>query len=153
MPVPSLAAIPAAPCLADDVARNVIGEPVVNLPETLDRSDAGLLIKFPQRRRPWVLIAIDAALRHLPDVGFVDVFGPFGTPADEDQAGAVEHHDADARTVGQILEARHIGRGMVQGARLRLARARGYPDDPNVKPQFSAVFTGMARCLMPNGRR
>src|SRR5882762_4179853 len=47
IPLLGLAAIPAAPCLADDAARNVIGEPVVNLSETLDRSDAGLLIKFP----------------------------------------------------------------------------------------------------------
>src|SRR6266436_7387409 len=47
IPLLGLAAIPATPCLADDIARDVVGEPVVNLAETLDRADAGLLVEFP----------------------------------------------------------------------------------------------------------
>src|SRR5262249_61388595 len=94
------AARPATSCLAYDVTRNVVGELVVDLAKTLDRSDAGLLLKFPQRRQPRVLIGINASLRHLPDVGLIDVLRPFGTPTNEDQAGAIKHCDADTGTVG-----------------------------------------------------
>jgi len=33
-------------------------------------------------------------------VGLIDVLRPFGTPTNEDQAGAIKHCDADTGTVG-----------------------------------------------------
>jgi hypothetical protein len=37
----------------------------------------------------------------------VDVFRPAGAAADEHEAGAVEHHHAGARAIGQRLEGGH----------------------------------------------
>src|SRR5262245_50432873 len=102
-----LAAIPALPGLTHDLARDVIVEPVRDLAELLDRADIGLLVELAQRSRPGVLARIDAALRHLPGMGGVDVLGPAHALADEDAAGAVEHHDADAGPVGKGLEFWH----------------------------------------------
>jgi len=124
---------------------------VVDLPETRDRSDAGLLVKFPQRRghgsSPRSMPPCGSARR-----GFHRCVRPFGTPADEDRPALVEHHDADARTVGQILEARHIGRGMVQGARLRL-RGSPLPRRPQCEAQFFGDFYWHGKMLNANGRR
>src|SRR5580700_8908049 len=89
-PLLGLAAVFAAPGPADDFARDVVGEPVRDFTEPLDRTDAGLLVEFAQARRPWVFAGIDAALRHLPDMGLVDVLGPLGTAADEDEAGRID---------------------------------------------------------------
>ena len=76
---------------ADDLARDVVGEPLVDLAELLDRADVGLLVELAQRRRPRVLALVDAALRHLPGVRVVDVFGPVEAAPDEHQTLAVEH--------------------------------------------------------------
>ena len=81
-----LAAIFALPGLADDFARNVVGEPVRDFAETLDRADIGLFAQFAQRRRPWLFAGIDAALRHLPGMGEVDMFRPADAAADEGEA-------------------------------------------------------------------
>ena len=81
-----LPAILALPGLAEDVARDVVGQPVRDLAKLLDRADVGLLVELAQRRLVGVLALVDAALRHLPGVSFVDVFGPVGAPADEDAA-------------------------------------------------------------------
>src|ERR1700690_318628 len=69
-----LPAVFAAPGLADDLARNVVREPVGDLAELVDRTNAGLLIKLAQRCLVGVFVFIDAALRHLPDMRHVDVF-------------------------------------------------------------------------------
>ena len=61
---------------ADDLARNVVGEPFRDLAELLDRADVGFLVELAQRRRVGIFALVDAALRHLPDVRRVDVLGP-----------------------------------------------------------------------------
>ena len=99
-----LAAIFALPGLADDLARDVVGQPIVDLAELLDRADVGLLVELAQRRRLWILALVDAALRHLPGMRLVDVLGPVDAPADEDAGLAVEHHHADAGAIGQGFE-------------------------------------------------
>ncbi len=96
-----LPAVFAAPGLADDVARNVVSEPVRDLAELIDRADAGFFIELAQRGLVGVFVLVDAALRHLPDMRHVDMFGAAGAAADEHLALAVEHHDAGARAVGQ----------------------------------------------------
>src|SRR5262249_39086204 len=115
IPLLGLAAILATPGPANEVARAVLGEPIVDLPGTFDRAYVGFLVKFAQRCRPRVFVAIDAALRHLPDMGFVDVFRPVGTAADKDKPGVIEHHDTDARTIWQIFEAGHTAVGQLPG--------------------------------------
>jgi hypothetical protein len=44
----------------------------------------------------------------------IDMFLPFDPAADKSKAGAVEHHDADTRAVGQIFEA-HVWRRIASG--------------------------------------
>src|SRR5262245_7090819 len=107
--VPSLrlSAILALPGLADDVARNVVGEPLLDRAEPLDRADVGLLVKLAQRRRPRILAAIDPALRHLPHMRFVDVLRPFKAATDEDAAVAIEDGHSHARTIGKRFESGH----------------------------------------------
>ena len=78
-----------------------------DLAELLDRADAGFLVELAQRRLVGILAVVDAALRHLPDVGGVGVLGPVGAAADEDEAVAVEHHHAGAGPVGQGFEGGH----------------------------------------------
>src|SRR5689334_21083386 len=48
IPLLLLPAIFAAPCLADDVAGNVISDPARNLAELFDRPDVGLFIELAQ---------------------------------------------------------------------------------------------------------
>src|SRR5258705_1117235 len=95
-PLLRLPAIAALPCLADDVARNVVAQPVLDLAELLDRADVGFLVKLAQCRRPRVLAGIDAALWHLPAVRRVDMLRPIAAPPDKDPAARIEHHQADA---------------------------------------------------------
>src|SRR5262245_47776693 len=102
-----LFAIPALSSLNHDLAGDVVAEPVRAFGELLDRADIGLLVELAQRSRPRVLARIDAALRHLPGMRRVDVLGPAHALADEDAAGAVEHHDADTGPVGKGLEGGH----------------------------------------------
>src|SRR4051812_37613855 len=73
-----LPAIFSVPGGADDVARDVVVQPLADLAEFLDRADIGLLIKFAQRGLVAVLAVIDAALRHLPDMAFINMFRPAG---------------------------------------------------------------------------
>ena len=75
VPLLLLPAISAAPGLADDVAGNIVGKPVGDLAELLDRADAGFLVELAQRRLVGILVLVDAALRHLPDMDGVDVLG------------------------------------------------------------------------------
>src|SRR5687767_902656 len=107
VPLLRLAAVFALPRLSDDVARDIIAEPFRNLGKLLHRADVGFLEKFAQRRLVGVLALVDTALRHLPLVGLVDVLGPVGAAADEHAAGAIEHHYADARPVGEGFITRH----------------------------------------------
>jgi len=105
------------------VSRNVIGEPFRYLAELLDRANIGLLVELPQRSRPWILAGIDAALRHLPYMGVVNVLRPVDAPANEDEALAIEHGHAGAGAIGQRFEGRHDKhRAFRPGASLRLAR-------------------------------
>jgi hypothetical protein len=102
-----LPAIFSAPGRADDVARNIIGEPFGDLAQFLHRADIGFLVELAKRGLIWVFVLIDAALRHLPDMRRVDMLGAARSPADEYEAGAVEHHDAGAGTIGQGFEGGH----------------------------------------------
>ena len=104
-----LAAIFAFPDLAHDVARNIVVQPIRNLADALHRADVGLLAQFPQRRRPRLFTVIDAALRHLPSMGEVDMLGPFNAAADKNLAVAIEQHDADTGTIGEIFEVHGSG--------------------------------------------
>ena len=47
VPFLRLSAVAAAPGLADDVRRNVVGQPVGDLAEALDRTDVRLLVELP----------------------------------------------------------------------------------------------------------
>src|ERR1700730_3413045 len=129
--------------MGDDVARDVVGEPLAEFGETFDRANPCFLIKFTQCRRPGVVAAVDAALRHLPDMRFIDVLGPLRATAYEDEPGAIEHHDSDARAIGQILDGDHGRRG-VAWAQLDLARVAVALMGASVKPRFSTVFAHMA---------
>src|SRR5258706_8641996 len=104
LPLAAIAALPGAP---GNRAWNIIDQPLRDLAEFLDRTDAGFLIEFALRRRPGILAGIDAALRHLPDVGLVDMFDAAGAATDEDQPGCVDQHHADACSIGQVFIARH----------------------------------------------
>src|SRR5262249_19192264 len=98
-----LSAVLALPGLAHDVAWDIVGKPVLDLAELLDRADVGLLVELAQRRRPWVLALVDATLRHLPAVQGVDMLRSPNTAADEHEALPVEHQGADARAVGELV--------------------------------------------------
>ena len=113
-PLLHLPAILALPSLPDDFARDVIDQPVVDRGEMPDRLDVGFLIELAQGARVGVFAAVEAALRHLPDMRQVDVLGAVDAPADEHAAVAVEHGRADAGAVGQVFEAGH-GSGTVVG--------------------------------------
>src|SRR5262249_9624852 len=102
-----LSAVFAFPGLTYDFSRNVVAEPVLNLPELLDRTDVGLLVEFAQGRRPRVLTRVDAALRHLPGMGRVDVLRAVAALADKGAAGRIEHHEADAGPIGKGLVGGH----------------------------------------------
>ncbi len=79
-------------------------QPLGDLRDLLDRADVGFLEQLAQRSRIGIFALVDTALRHLPIVVFVDVFSAVDTAADESFAGLVEHHDADARPIGQIFK-------------------------------------------------
>src|SRR6266478_5764065 len=104
LPLAAIAALPGAP---GNGAWNVIDQPVRDLAELLDRADTGFLVELALRGLPGVLAGIDAALRHLPNVGFVDVFDAAGAATDEDEPFRVDQHHADACSVGQVFVARH----------------------------------------------
>src|SRR5262249_29058825 len=97
IPFLARAAIFSAPGLADDVARNVVAELVLDLAELLHRADICFLVELAQGRTPRILAAVNAPLRHLPGMLGVHVLGPVDAAADEDAALAVEHRHADAR--------------------------------------------------------
>src|ERR1700733_5031898 len=83
VPFLGLAAVFAAPGLPDDVARDVVGQPVLDLAEALDRADVCFLVELAQRRRPGVFAGIDAALRHLPGMGRIHMLRPMAALPDE----------------------------------------------------------------------
>jgi hypothetical protein len=103
-PLLRLTAIPALPCLANDIAGNVIVEPLCDFTEAFDRADVCLLAEFAKRRAPRILAWIDAALRHLPRMRGIHVLWPIDASADEGMAAAIEHHDADAGPKGEIFK-------------------------------------------------
>src|SRR6185503_14066422 len=105
LPLPAVAALPGAACHR---AWNVVDQPIRDLAELLHRADAGFLVKLALGGFPGVLAGIDAALRHLPDVGFIDMFDAAGAAANEDQSGRIDQHHADAGPVRQVLVARHV---------------------------------------------
>src|SRR5580700_4144332 len=109
-PFLGLAAVLALPRLADDLARDVVLQPVGDFAEPLDGTDIGFLVQLPQRRRPRLFALVDAALRHLPGMRRVDVLRPLDAPANEAKPGAIEHQHADTRAIGEIFEAHSGGR-------------------------------------------
>ena len=104
-----LAAEPAFPGLPDDLARNVVAQPLRHFAEFLDRPDASLLVKLAQRRLVGVLVLVDAALRHLPGMRGVDMLRPTAPLADEHATLAIDHHDPDAGTIWKRFVAAHAG--------------------------------------------
>src|SRR5215475_7628077 len=92
-PLLCLSTIFALPGLADDLARDIVAEPVRDLGKLLDRANIGLFVEFAQRGWPGLLPRVDAALGQLPGMGGVDVLGAVATLADKDTAGTVEHDD------------------------------------------------------------
>jgi hypothetical protein len=102
-----LTAILAFPGLADDLARNVVDQPVVDRGQMLHRLDVGFFVKLAQGACVGVFAVVEAALRHLPDVGQIDMLGTIDAPADEDPAVAIDHGGADTVAVGQVFEAGH----------------------------------------------
>src|SRR5262245_46016369 len=102
-----LATIFSIPRLAHDLARDVVGEPLVDRAKMLDRPDVGLLAQFAQSAFIGVLAPVDAALWHLPDMRLIDVLRAFDAAADEDEAVAVDHRQANAGAIGQVFEAGH----------------------------------------------
>src|SRR5271170_7155504 len=104
-PFLGLAAVFALPRLADDLARDVVLQPVGDFAEALYGTDIGFLVQLPQRGRPSLFALVDAALRHLPSVRRVDVLRPLDAPADEGKPGTIEHQYADTRAIGEIFEA------------------------------------------------
>src|SRR5579872_131966 len=102
-----LAAIASLPGAARYRARDVVGQPVRDFAQLLDRADAGLLIELALGGFPGILAGIDAALRHLPDMGLVDMLDAARAATDEDQPLLVDQHHADAGSIGQIFIARH----------------------------------------------
>src|ERR1700688_396681 len=107
VPFLPLAAIAAFPGASGDGAGNVVDQPVGDLAELLDRTDAGLFIEFALGGLPGILAGIDPALRHLPDVGVVDMFDAAGAASDEDEPCRGDQHHADACSIGQVFVARH----------------------------------------------
>src|ERR1700712_4005337 len=107
-PLLALAAIAALPGATGNGARDVVDQPVRHLAELLDGAHAGLFIEFALSGFPGVLAGIDAALRHLPDMGLVDVLDAAGAATDEDQPGCVDQHHADACAIGQVVVTRHL---------------------------------------------
>jgi len=102
-PLLRLAAILAVPSFANEIARNVVFEPLGDFAEPFRRANAGFLAQFAQRCRPWLFAGIDTALGHLPRMGQIDVLGTVDAAADKGEAGAVEHHQADTGTIGEIF--------------------------------------------------
>src|SRR5580693_9377229 len=100
-PFLGLAAVFALPRLADNLARNVVLQPVGDFAQPLDGTDIGFLVQLAQRRRPWLFALVDAALRHLPGMRRIDMLRPLDAPADEDKTGAVEHQHTDTRPIGE----------------------------------------------------
>src|SRR5262249_19579451 len=89
-----LSAILAVPGDADQMGRQVIAQPV-GLMQPLSPVCADLFLELAQRRRPRILVPVDAALRHLPGAGRVDPLGG------EDPALAVEQSDSHPPAVRQ----------------------------------------------------
>src|ERR1700756_5357179 len=111
LPLAAVASLPGAP---GDRARNIVGEPLADLAELLDRADAGLFVELALGGLPKILAGVDAALRHLPDMGFVDMLDAAGASTDEDQPALVDQHHADAGPVGQIFVTRHSVKASTQ---------------------------------------
>ena len=65
-------------------------------------------MELAQRGRPRVFAVVDTALRHLPHMREIDMLRPFGAPTDKDEPVAVEHHGADAGTIGQGFDRGHL---------------------------------------------
>ena len=87
-----------------DFRRDVVCEPFRNVTEALHRSHIRLFAQLAQSGWPRILAGIDAALRQLPNVGIVDVFGAADAAADKSVTGAIEHHEAGAKAVGTIFQ-------------------------------------------------
>src|SRR5664279_3167146 len=101
-PLLLLAPVAPAPRLANQVGRQIVGEPAGRLPEQAHVTDRGLLVKFTQRRLIRVFALIEAALRHLPPVALASALVFLvGTVTDPDEAGRIEQRNADARAIGQ----------------------------------------------------
>src|SRR5262249_11760102 len=103
-----LAAIFALPRLFCDLAGQIVGEPLGDFAKLLHGADAGFLVQLTQCSGVWVFVLVDPALRHLPDMGGVDMFGSIGSPADKDKPGTIDHHHPGARAIRQRFLRRHL---------------------------------------------
>ena len=85
---------PTAAAHADELRRQIVWPPVRALSNDLRAVGADFLLQLAQRGAAWILALVDAALRHLPRFGrHIDAAG------NEDPAGGVEQHQADARPI------------------------------------------------------
>src|SRR4051812_47073914 len=115
LPLSAVAALPGA---SGHGARNIIDQPVRYFAELLDRLDAGFFIELALRRFPGVLTRIDAALRHLPDGGVIDMLDAAGAATDKDEPRFIDQHHADTGSIGQVFVAGHsVSAFCVVGAR------------------------------------
>ena len=129
------------------VRGNVVDQPVRDLAKLLDRADAGFLVQLALGRFPCILAGIDAALRHLPDMGFVDMLDAAGAASDEDQPVWVDQHHADAGSVGQVFVSRHSVKASCR-RRLSASKCRAAGADLQLDFDFSiAVVNGTS--MMP----
>ena len=160
VPLLRLPAILAAPGLADDLARDVVAQPLLDLAELLDRADVGLLVQFAQRRQPRVLALVDAALRHLPGMrGHRRARGRRCRRPTNTRPCAVEHHRADAGTVGKQIVACHGDPrfGTAKARRRSIMRAPGERNRPpgatsSRKARRTTAYRAWRGCSWRGGR-
>ena len=99
-PFLALAAITAVQRDAEQVLRQVVGQPLVHLAQKFGLVGAGLFLQFAKACFAGRFAIVDSALRHLPALdSLVDPL------ADENAAVRVDQHHTDARAVRQIFMA------------------------------------------------
>ena len=104
-PVLALAAIAPFPQLADQVVGQVVKHFLARLGDQGDVAflHPGFFPQLAQRGFAQVFAIIDSALRHLPvDPALVGLAAGVDPATDKGLAGRVDHHHANAGTVGQV---------------------------------------------------
>ena len=105
-----LATIPARPAPAGDVLGDIVGIPFRSFGQQREAADVGFLVDLPNGGVVGILAFVDASLRHLPFVRVGRGLRSLRATADEDGAGGIDQHGADAGPVGQVLPPIAFGR-------------------------------------------